>query len=131
MARGALFTDKALEHYDNLPPSSPFRQGYLHHFTAGQEAKELADVFGVSKQTIVAAQEVRPEENILATLKYAPHVTREKITPEEEITKRRVLARFHSSNSLEEDRHVSGEKSKQREGKSQNIIRKKVVDKLP
>lgn len=83
MARGALFTDKALELYDNLPPSSPFRQGYLHHFTAGQDAKELADVFGVSKQTIVAAQELRPEENILATLKYAPHVTREKITPEE------------------------------------------------
>jgi len=31
----------------------------------------------------LSPQELRPEENILATLKYAPHVTREKITPEE------------------------------------------------
>jgi len=80
---GTLLTEKAIKLYEDLPPRSPFRQGYLHYFSAGQDAKELADVFGVSKQSIIAAQELEPEKNILDTLKYAPNVTRDKTTREE------------------------------------------------
>jgi len=83
VACGTLLTEKAIKLYEDLPPRSPFRQGYLHYFSAGQDAKELADVFGVSKQSIIAAQELEPEKNVLDTLKYAPNVTRDKTTREE------------------------------------------------
>ena len=85
VARSALLSEKVVQLYKNLPPCSPFRQGYLHHFAAGECAKDLAESFGVSKQTITAAQELKPEENALATLKYPPGVTREKVSAQEKL----------------------------------------------
>jgi len=75
----ATIASKISGFYSSLPPKSPLRQSVLHHFTKGEDPSVMAKFFGVSRQTIEQAQELKDEDNTTLQLKYAIGVTREKI----------------------------------------------------
>ena len=76
---------KVLSFYQSLRSKSPIRQGYLHHFSAGEDTQAMAKKFEVSTQTIKQAQLV-DTENAVLQLKYPPNIQREK-TKQSEIQK--------------------------------------------